>query len=224
MQSLECDETTDDLPLIVCPFTATNWVVVKEFSFCGSVRGNRIRIVVPPKFITDFASIPRPFWIFAPPWGMYGWGAVLHDFMYWDQSRARRSADSILLQAMKRAGVVFWKAFLIYAAVRLFGCFAWRKNKRDKQCHPGMKFFEHHEGPFHREQLREKIGALRGVRRSLRAIAGYVVVIAAACVAMTNTTLFVIFACAFILVAGAVGAWCLFVCRCEAQSNEVDSI
>lgn len=38
-----------------------------------------IKIKVEKDFITDFASVPRIFWIFYPPFGIYTKPAVLHD-------------------------------------------------------------------------------------------------------------------------------------------------
>lgn len=37
---------------------------------------------VPPGFVTDFASVPRPLWFYVAPWGRHGRAAILHDFLY----------------------------------------------------------------------------------------------------------------------------------------------
>jgi len=37
---------------------------------------------VPPRFRTDFASVPRPFWTIISPWGRHGRAAIVHDFLY----------------------------------------------------------------------------------------------------------------------------------------------
>jgi hypothetical protein len=37
---------------------------------------------VPPKFRTDFASVPRLFWSLIAPWGRHGRAAIVHDFLY----------------------------------------------------------------------------------------------------------------------------------------------
>lgn len=39
-------------------------------------------IRVPAGFVTDFASIPRAFWVVLPPTGKYGKAAVVHDYLY----------------------------------------------------------------------------------------------------------------------------------------------
>src|SRR5262245_22776830 len=57
-------------------------------------------IVVPDGFVTDFASIPRAFWTIYPRTGRYQWAAVVHDYLYWEQTLSREEADHILLEAM----------------------------------------------------------------------------------------------------------------------------
>jgi hypothetical protein len=71
-------------------------------------------VTVTPKFKTDFASVPRPFWFFIAPWGRHGRAAIVHDFLYRcgavtnpvadvDPSMRRprkREADRIFRQAM----------------------------------------------------------------------------------------------------------------------------
>jgi hypothetical protein len=39
-------------------------------------------VTVTPTFVTDFASVPRPFWFFIAPWGRHGRAAIVHDFVY----------------------------------------------------------------------------------------------------------------------------------------------
>jgi Protein of unknown function (DUF1353) len=39
-------------------------------------------VTAPPKFKTDFASVPRPFWFWLAPWGRHGRAAIVHDFLY----------------------------------------------------------------------------------------------------------------------------------------------
>src|SRR2546426_7470924 len=50
-------------------------------------------IVVPAGFVTDFASTPRAIWAVLPPSGRYQLAAIVHDFLYWDQSCSREQAD-----------------------------------------------------------------------------------------------------------------------------------
>jgi Protein of unknown function (DUF1353) len=39
-------------------------------------------VTVPPRFTTNFASVPRPFWFWIAPWGRHGRAAIVHDFLY----------------------------------------------------------------------------------------------------------------------------------------------
>ncbi len=68
-----------------------------------------------------------------PRWGKYGNAAVIHDWLYWDQPRTRQEADDIFLEGMEVLEVPNWKRKTIYYAVRLFGGFAWRANRRRQQ-------------------------------------------------------------------------------------------
>ena len=119
--------------LLVSPLAdGKTWVLMREFGYDVGTEGSADRIDVPIGFETDFASIPRPFWVILPRWGKYGNAAVIHDWLYWSQGRSRRSADGVLLEAM---GVLEVKAivrFVIYRAVRLFGGLAWFRNQADR--------------------------------------------------------------------------------------------
>ena len=65
-------------------------------------------------------------------WGRYGNAAVIHDFMYYDQSRSRREADDIFLEAMEVLEVGWVKRRVMHLAVRTFGWIAWRGSKSRK--------------------------------------------------------------------------------------------
>lgn len=89
-------------------------------------------VIAPRGFVTDFASVPRLFWTLLPPDGVYTYAAVLHDFLYWEQSTSRTTADEILKLAMQELKVSTTTADAIYAAVRAFGSSAWDDNARLK--------------------------------------------------------------------------------------------
>lgn len=79
-------------------------------------------VVVPSGFETDFASIPQGF-----RWLVTGHDntrkpAVVHDFLCRaaQNSKERKQADKIFKEAMKEAGVPWWKRQLCYSAVRVF--------------------------------------------------------------------------------------------------------
>ena len=118
-------------PLVVTPRPdGKTWVILSDFGYEVGEVGSGNVINVPIGFHTDFASIPRLLWVILPRWGKYGNGAVIHDWLYWDQKRDRDEADNILLEAMGVLEVSPWQKYPIYWAVWIFGRFAWNKNKR----------------------------------------------------------------------------------------------
>mgnify|MGYP001202684521 FL=1 len=89
-------------------------------------------VTVPKGFVTDFASIPRPFWSALRPDGEYAYAAVVHDYLYWTQTRSREEADDILKMAMEDFDVGTLTVGAIYNAVRLGGKGAWNGNTKKK--------------------------------------------------------------------------------------------
>lgn len=90
-------------------------------------------VTVPTGFVTDFASIPRIFWSLLRPDGEYAYAAVIHDFLYWTQTRSREVADEIFLRAMKDFGIGEATVQAIYKAVRLGGGPAWKEDSALKR-------------------------------------------------------------------------------------------
>ena len=120
--------------LVVTPLPdGKTWIILHEFGYEIGDEGSGNIINVPIGTYTDFASIPRPLWAIFPKWGKYGNAAVIHDWLYWDQSRSRREADDIFLEGMQILEVSAWTRKTIYYAVRWFGGFAWRANQEKKQ-------------------------------------------------------------------------------------------
>lgn len=121
--------------LVVSPLSdGKSWVILQEFKYHVGAESSNDIIAVSKGFVTDFASVPRLFWLVIPKWGKYGNAAVIHDWLYWEQSdkRDRKSADLIFLEAMVVLKVSRWKRKVIYDAVRLFGWIAWNRNQIDK--------------------------------------------------------------------------------------------
>ena len=87
---------------------------------------------VPRGFVTDFASIPRLFWIKLRPDGEYTYPAVIHDYLYWTQSTSRKVADRIFRYAMADFGIPSPTVIAIHTAVRLGGWLAWDDNKEGR--------------------------------------------------------------------------------------------
>ncbi|MFT5135672.1 MAG: hypothetical protein ACI9XU_001861 [Arenicella sp.] len=92
------------------------------------------RIVVPPGFVSDGASVPKIFWpLGLVPYGVHGRATVVHDYMYWFQQCSRKQSDNIMLIALKESGVSFFKRLILTVGVKWFGGFAWKENARDRQ-------------------------------------------------------------------------------------------
>jgi hypothetical protein len=89
-------------------------------------------VTVPKGFVTDFASIPRVFWSVLRPDGEYAYAAVVHDYLYWTQTRVREEADDVLKMAMEDFEVGTAKIKIIYGAVHLAGTTAWNGNAKKK--------------------------------------------------------------------------------------------
>ncbi len=120
--------------LLVSPLAdGKSWVIISDFSYDVGEEGSNDNINVKTGFVTDFASVPRILWWALPKWGTYGNAAVIHDWLYWDQKRTRKEADTIMFEAMTVLKVSNVKKYLIYKAVRIFGEWAWNRNKWDKE-------------------------------------------------------------------------------------------
>jgi hypothetical protein len=119
--------------LVVSPLAdGKTWVIVRHFGYDVGAENSGDHIGVAIGFKTDFATVPRPFWIILPKWGRYGNATVIHDWLYWTQTRPRREADVIFLEAMGVLGVSSLVKYPMYWAVRLFGGLAWYRNQADR--------------------------------------------------------------------------------------------
>ena len=87
-------------------------------------------VTVPTGFVTDFASIPQIFWSILKPDGDYAYAAVVHDYLYWTQTRPRAVADQILKFGMQDLGIDEGTIGAIYVPVRAAGWIPWNRNAR----------------------------------------------------------------------------------------------
>jgi hypothetical protein len=121
------------------------WIIRKKFGYDIGSEGSNEFIEVPVGFMTDFASVPRLFWVILPQWGIYGNAAVIHDFCHWQQqitkkkgkkfvtkNISRKQADKIFLEGMAVLQVPFYHKYTLYLAVRAFGWRHWRTNQKEK--------------------------------------------------------------------------------------------
>ena len=83
-------------------------------------------ITVPAGFVTDFASIQVLhnaflFVLFALVSGYGNYAATVHDFLYSEGQVSRKEADAVLYRALRAEGVARWRAWLMWAGVRIGG-------------------------------------------------------------------------------------------------------
>ncbi len=122
---------TEDL--VVKKIAGRMWQVEREFEYHVGNKEGKVVITVPKGFQTDFASVPRLFWMIIPPDGKYTQAAVVHDFLYHKHLHSRYVSDRIFLEAMTVLEVPKWKRLVMYRAVRIFGGFVWETRKKGKK-------------------------------------------------------------------------------------------
>ena len=80
-------------------------------------------------FTTDFASVPRFLWGIVAPVGKHAIAAIVHDYAYRTGGMTRWEADALFRSLMQRAGVKWWKRWLMWLVVR---CLGWRHYQGDE--------------------------------------------------------------------------------------------
>jgi hypothetical protein len=120
--------------LVLARFADPIYVVTKPITWTPNPaqQGAYKAVTVPVGFVTDFASIPRVFWSALRPDGDYGYAAIIHDYLYWEQSVPKNTADDILRFAMEDFQVNPATVALIHRAVQLGGGMAWEGNAKLK--------------------------------------------------------------------------------------------
>lgn len=123
-------------PVVVSPFAEWDYYYLREPIFWQPEPDHAESyqpVRVPKGFVTDLASIPRPFWSVLSPTAAYAYAAIIHDYLYWTQVCGRPTADEILRIGMEELRVASWKVYAIYNAVCIFGATAWQENAKKKQ-------------------------------------------------------------------------------------------
>lgn len=108
---------------------ATHWRLLSEFRYDSDVADSRI--IVPPGFVTDFASVPRvpvAFWLFGDTAHA---AAVVHDWLYTTGIFPKETADSVFLEAMLASGMSRWRAYPMYLGVKFGGDTAWKEHRNN---------------------------------------------------------------------------------------------
>ena len=94
-------------------------------------------ITVPKGYITNFGTIPRPFWWFIAP-SELSKAAIVHDYLcnedvdpndgdHQHSGYSRWFADAVLYEAMARLGFGWFKRACVFGAVRLASIFVKQK-------------------------------------------------------------------------------------------------
>lgn len=97
--------------------TLAQFVEDYDFYYSG------VKYRIPAGFVCNGASIPRVFWAcLGHPFDaeLYS-SAVVHDYCYDSACIRRAQADKLFRVRMKSCGVRFFKRWIIWLAVRLFG-------------------------------------------------------------------------------------------------------
>lgn len=94
-----------------------HWVVLEPFTYYVEEIGSRTFITVHAGFITDFASVPRPLWSILPPWGKYGKAAVIHDYLWLQNSMMTNGVSSPVSKAV--ANNIFLEAMTVLKVKRV---------------------------------------------------------------------------------------------------------
>ena len=85
--------------------------------------------VVPVGFVTDLASIPKGLWWWQSPHEGTLAPAILHDYLYWEQSCTKDEADAVMYLAMHDVGLTGVRAEAVYRGIRTpFAQSAWDGN------------------------------------------------------------------------------------------------
>lgn len=85
--------------------------------------------VVPKGFVTDYASVPRAPLVFLLCGDTSTLASVVHDFLYTAHPVTRDIADAVLKEASLLTGVPKWRAWLMWAGVRLGGASHWEPDE-----------------------------------------------------------------------------------------------
>ena len=95
-------------------------------------RKQKLQWLIPPGYVTDWASIPRAAQIRMQPFGPWAWAASIHDWLYSVGEPGQKDcADAVFLEKLEDAGVPFPRRTIMHQAVKLFGGAGYRNAERD---------------------------------------------------------------------------------------------
>jgi hypothetical protein len=131
------------LPPPVLTYLGHNrWRLEHAYPYRDVPRRDAARTVtVPEGFEFDLSSVPRLLWWLIAPFDLSVVAPLLHDFHYrWagdpppgavrpPHAYTRHEVDRVFLRIMEIEGVTWWRRLLGYTAVRVFGFWAWRRDR-----------------------------------------------------------------------------------------------
>lgn len=92
-------------------------------------RSGAFHQVVPARFRSDLASVPRCLLWLVDPLGKHQRAAVFHDAAYAFQYTTRFEADAMFRAMLEADGVLWFRVWALYYAVRIFGSAAWEASR-----------------------------------------------------------------------------------------------
>lgn len=102
--------------------------LIEDYHVEIAVDGWYCDLVIPAGFSTDFASVPRPLWVWAAPHGKHSLAALVHDYLYAVRQFTRRQSDEIFYRLLREVGVRASKAWAMWAGVRVGGWKRWKES------------------------------------------------------------------------------------------------
>lgn len=103
--------------------TRGTWQLLSLLAYVSDVADTTF--VVPAGFITDFASVPRVPIAFLLAGDTAHEAAVIHDWIYTTHEVDRQMADAVFREACLVDDVPWWRAWLMWSAVRIGGSSPW---------------------------------------------------------------------------------------------------
>jgi hypothetical protein len=103
------------------------WRLTAPLVYQSDVAGQTF--TVPAGFVTDYASVPRAplvFWLCGDTSTL---ASVVHDWLYTIHPVRRDVADAVLKEASLLTGVPKWRAWLMWAGVRVGGAGHWEPDE-----------------------------------------------------------------------------------------------
>lgn len=99
--------------------------IVQPFGFVAKVGKERLAVIAPAGYVTDFASIPWYVSWIINPFGRHAEAAVIHDWLYTlgkpGDRKNRLMADKAFIRALRLLEVGWMKRLVMYFFVRVGG-------------------------------------------------------------------------------------------------------